>query len=109
MSFRQSKKKEEEFQPISVQTNFAVDNLKIMKMAGYRPAKGNKRSGFIRKMGKKGARFHAFVYPDRIFLHYDDVVGYKHKTNPHPQLLKGELNRIKEFEEEVEQYIKKKG
>jgi len=74
MGFRQKNVKEE-FQPISVQTNFEVDNVKIIKMAGYRQARGSKRSGFIREVGKKGASFHAFVYPDKIFLNYDDVIG----------------------------------
>jgi hypothetical protein len=102
MGFTQ--KKEEFNEKTSLQFNLDGINNKIMKTAGYTQASNR----WIRVVSKIVARFHADVYPNLIYIHYDDVCGYKHKTKPHPQLLKGEINRIKGFEHITSKYIKPK-
>ena len=99
-------KNEEELKGTSLQFTLDGDNYKVMKMAGYTPAGGNYKNGYVRVVSDKGARFHAYVYPSLIYIHYDEVKGYKHKTKPHPQLLKGEINRIKGFEQITNRYLK---
>ena len=103
MGFRQVAK-EAFTESTSLQFNLDGINDKIMKTAGYTKVS----DGWVRVVGKNGARFHAYVYPSLIYIHYDEVCGYKHKTKPHPQLLKGEINRIKGFEHITKKYIKSK-